>query len=109
MATFFRNSVIKNVGSTATTVLENSTNSKMTVLGVSLANVSESSLFVSMTLTDDEGTEGFYLKDVNLPPNSSLRALNGGEKLILGNANLLKIQSNLESSVDVIVSYVEII
>lgn len=109
MATFFRNAVIKDVGSTATTVLENSANSKMTVLGVSLANVSESSLFVSMTLTDDQGTEGYFLKDVNLPPNSSLRALNGGEKLILGNGNILKVTSNLDTSVDVIVSYVEII
>ena len=81
----------------------------MTVLGVSLANTSESSLFISMTLTDDLGVEGFYLKDVNLPPNSSLRALNGGEKLILGNANLLKVTSNLDDSVDVIVSYVEIV
>lgn len=109
MATFFKNAVIKNIGSTATTVLENTANSKMTVLGVSLANVSESSLFVSMTLTDDLGVEGFFLKDVNLPPNSSLRALNGGEKLILGNANILKVQSNLDASVDVIVSYVEIV
>jgi len=109
MATFFRNSVIKEVGSTPTTVLQNSANSKMTVLGVSLANISESSLFVSMTLTDDQGTEGYFLKDVNLPPNSSLRALNGGEKLILGNGNILKVTSNLDTSVDVIVSYVEII
>lgn len=109
MATFFRNSVIKEVGTTPTTVLQNSANSKMTVLGVSLANVSESSLFVSMTLTDDQGTEGYFLKDVNLPPNSSLRALNGGEKLILGNGNILKVTSNLDTSVDVIVSYVEII
>jgi len=109
MATFFRNSVIKEVGSTPTSVLENSANSKMTVLGVSLANVSESSLFISMTLTDDQGTEGYFLKDVNLPPNSSLRALNGGEKLILGNGNILKVTSNLDASVDVIVSYVEII
>lgn len=109
MATFFKNAVVKEVGSTPTSVLENSANSKMTVLGVSLANVSESSLFISMTLTDDQGTEGYFLKDVNLPPNSSLRALNGGEKLILGNGNILKVTSNLDASVDVIVSYVEII
>lgn len=109
MATFFKNKVIKDVGTTATTILSNTANSKMTVLGVSLANVSESSLFVSMTLTDDLSVTGFYLKDVNLPPNSSLRALNGGEKLILGNGNVLKVTSNLDASVDVIVSYVEII
>lgn len=109
MATLFKNSITKEVGITPVTVLENTNNSKMTVLGVSLANVSESSLFIDMTITDDVGVEGYFLKGINLPPNSSLRAINGGDKIILGNGNLIKIKSNLEASVDVIVSYVEIV
>jgi hypothetical protein len=44
-----------------------------------------------------------------LPPNSSLRLIAGGEKLILGNDNQLKVKSNLANSVDAIVSYVEIL
>jgi len=109
MATYFRNATFKDIGTTKQTVLDNTNNSKLTVIGISLANVSESNLFVDVTVTDSTDTEVFYLKQVPLPPNSSLRAINGGEKLILANDNQLAVKSNLAASVDCIVSYVEIL
>ena len=109
MANFFRNKIVKNVGTAGTTILDNTNNSKLTIIGLSLANVSESNLFVSVTVTDDQDVEGYYLKDVTLPPNSSLRVINGGEKLILANDNQLKVISNLDDSIDVVLSYVEIL
>lgn len=109
MATYFRNSVHKEIGTTQVTVLDNSNNSKLTVVGISLANVSESNLFVDVTVTDDQDVEVHYVKQVMLPPNSSMRLIAGGEKLILGNDNQIKVNSNLDASVDAIVSYVEII
>lgn len=109
MANFFRNKIVKNVGTAGTTILDNTNNSKLTIIGLSLANVSESNLFVSVTVTDDQDIEGYYLKDVTLPPNSSLRVINGGEKLILANDNQLKVISNLDDSIDVVLSYVEIL
>ncbi len=109
MATYFRNSIQTNIGVTPVTVLDNTNNSKLTVVGISLANVSESNLFVDVTLTNELDVTAFYVKQVTLPPNSSLRLINGGEKLILGNDNQLKIKSNLAESIDAVVSYVEII
>jgi hypothetical protein len=51
---------------------------------------------------------GFYLKETLLPANTSLRVVNQGEKLILAANNKLLVSSNLDDSVDVIMSYVEI-
>jgi hypothetical protein len=109
MATYFRNSITTGIGTTTVTVLDNTNNSKLTVVGISLANVSESNLFVDVTLTNELDVTAFYVKQVTLPPNSSLRLINGGEKLILGNDNQLKIKSNLDTSIDAVVSYVEIV
>ena len=103
MATYFRNTVNKEIGTTPVTVLDNSNNSKMTVVGISLANVSESNLFVDVTVTNDLDVEVHYVKQVMLPPNSSMRLIAGGEKLILGNDNQIKINSNLADSIDAIV------
>jgi hypothetical protein len=44
-----------------------------------------------------------------IPANSSLRVINGGEKLILAENNALLIQSSIADSLDVIISYVELI
>tara|TARA_B110000503_G_scaffold43292_1_gene70825 strand:- start:2192 stop:2521 length:330 start_codon:yes stop_codon:yes gene_type:complete len=109
MATYFRNSITTGIGTTTVTVLDNTNNSKLTVVGISLANVSESNLFVDVTLTNELDVTAYYVKQVTLPPNSSLRLINGGEKLILGNDNQLKIKSNLDTSIDAVVSYVEIV
>ena len=48
------------------------------------------------------------LKDAVLPANTSLRAINGGEKLVLPENNALYVSSSVDDSVDVILSYVEI-
>jgi|TARA_Y100000389_G_C17284203_1_gene424552 hypothetical protein len=109
MANYFRNSIEKNIGSTPVTMVDNTNNSKLTVVGISLANVSESNLFIDVTVTNELDVEGYFIKEVMLPPNSSLRLIAGGEKLILGNDNQLKVKSNLANSVDAIVSYVEIL
>jgi len=109
MANYFRNSIEKNIGSTPVTMVDNTNNSKLTVVGISLANISESNLFIDVTVTNELDVEGYFIKEVMLPPNSSLRLIAGGEKLILGNDNQLKVKSNLANSVDAIVSYVEIL
>jgi hypothetical protein len=109
MANYFRNSIEKNIGTTPVTMVDNTNNSKLTVVGISLANISESNLFIDVTVTNELDVEGYFIKEVMLPPNSSLRLIAGGEKLILGNDNQLKVKSNLANSVDAIVSYVEIL
>ena len=44
-----------------------------------------------------------------IPPNASLKVVNGGEKLVLSALCVLSANSDAESSVDAVVSYVELL
>lgn len=109
MATFFKNVVIKDVGITPVRILETLENTRATVIGMSLCNLTTGSLLVSVQIQDDTSAMGYYIKNVVLAANTSLRAINGGEKLILAPSNALFVNSNVENSLDIVLSYVEIV
>lgn len=109
MATYFKNKVVKEVGPTPVTVLSTNGATRLTVIGLSLANLTDSIVSISISVTDDAGTTGFYAKDVEIAPQTSLRAVNGGEKLIIAPNNTLSVSSDSAFGVDVIASYVEIV
>jgi hypothetical protein len=108
MATLFRNKVIKNVGTVPVEITSISPTSRATVVGLSATNLTESFVFISIYIEDDTSVSGYYLKDTILPANTSLRAVNQGEKLILASNNRLLVSSSIDDSVDIILSYVEI-
>jgi hypothetical protein len=112
MATIFKNKISPAVGTTPITALATDSTFRATVIGLSLANLTTEALRVSITVVDNTNPllpiEAHYLKDVVLPANQSLRAVNGGEKLMIALNNELRIRSDVDASVDVIVSYVEI-
>jgi hypothetical protein len=66
-------------------------------------------VFADIALQNDTSTEAYYAKGIIIPPNSTARVVNGGEKLILTNSNVLKITSSADESLDAVISYVEII
>ena len=108
MATFFRNSVIKNVGSKPVEILATTPTNRATVIGMSLTNLTADYVFVDILIEDSTSITGYYLKEAVLPGNSSLRAVNQGEKLIIAPENRVLVRSSINDSVDVIMSYVEI-
>lgn len=108
MATFFRNTVIKNVGTKPVEVAATTASSRFTVIGLSCTNLTQDFVYVSVLLEDDTSNTGFYLKDTLVPANTSLRAVQQGEKLIVAPENKLLVQSNINDSIDVVISYVEI-
>ena len=109
MASFFRNKVLKDVGVTPVTALTTAANTRMTIIGMSFANLTESIVLLDVKLTDATPTTGYYAKQVLIPPNSSLRLVNGGEKLILAESNSLTVNANVAAALDVIISYVELV
>jgi hypothetical protein len=109
MATTFKNKVVSGIGTARQQVLESASNGRITIVGFSLANLTDGVILVNVELQDETSTIGYYAKDLILPPNTSLRVLNGGEKLILAPSNVLYVNSNTDSSVDVIISTVEIV
>ena len=63
---------------------------------------------VENTVASSPNDSAYYVKDVIVPPNQSLRVINGGEKLILAGDMKVYVQSNTSASLDLIASYVEI-
>ena len=109
MATFFRNKVVKDLGTAAVHMIETTATSRTTIIGLSMTNLTSATIKVSITLTDNTSTTGYFIKDVTIPPNKSLRVINGGEKLVMAENNLLAAFADRDDAADVIVSYVEIV
>lgn len=109
MATVFKNKVVKEVGRLPITALETNAGTRSTIIGLSFANLTESVSYVSVLVGDDTSQEGFYLKDIPLPPNTSVKALSAGEKLILAPNNTLKVYADQDEAVDAVISYVDIV
>ena len=109
MASFFRNAVLNEVGTVQVTALETAANSRMTIIGMSLANLTQSMVLVDVKIENATAVVGHYVHQMMVPANSSLRLVNGGEKLILAESNKLYINANIDDSLDVIISYVELI
>ena len=108
MATLFKNAVVKNVGTVPIEILSTDVSTRATVIGLSLTNLTQSFVYVSVLLQDDTSVTGFYLKDTLLPANTSLRVVATGEKLIVAPSNKLLVQSSIDDSVDAVLSHVEI-
>ena len=109
MATTFKNKVVTQIGTEVTEVLATNDNNRITVVGFSLANLTDGVVLIDVTLRDADSATGYYAKELILPPNTSLRVLNGGEKLILTPNNNLYVRSNVDNSLDCVLSTVEII
>ena len=108
MATFFKNKIIKDVGTVPVEILETSPTQRATVIGLSLTNLTSSFVYVDVLIEDDTSVTGYYLKDNLVPANTSLRAVSTGEKLIIAPSNRLLVRSSVSEAIDVVLSYVEI-
>jgi|TARA_B100001059_G_C17292466_1_gene313417 hypothetical protein len=109
MATQFKNKVVKEVGTVPILAMETDAATRSTIVGLSLANLTEGVVTASVLVHDDTSVEGYFMKDVMVPPNTSLRALSAGEKLILAPSNQLYLVANTIESLDAVISYVDIV
>ena len=109
MTTLFKSKLASELGSAETTIITTIGTATTTVVGLSLTNLTESIVLASIKLHDTVGAvTAYFIKDVIVPPNQSLRVVNGGERLVLGPSTELIVSSNTDSSLDVVLSYVEI-
>ena len=108
MATTFKNKNIVQIGTVPVEILSTTAAQRATIVGMSITNLTDSFVYVTVLVDDDTSVQGHFLKDVLVPANTSLRAVNGGEKLILAPSNKLSVKASVSDSVDVLFSYVEI-
>ena len=110
MATYFKNVLESEIGTEEVLVLSTPDNARATVIGLSLTNLTNGVVLASVRVEDTVSSKSaHYIKEVILPPSQSLRVINGGERLVLGSLTNLKIQSNVDNSLDLVLSYVEIV
>lgn len=109
MATIFKHSVVTDIGTTPVDVLQIPEGVRATVIGCNLANVTEDdTIVVNIFIVDEFSTEAYYAKGLVIPPNSTLKVITQGEKLILPETAGIRIVSDTADSIDATVSYVEI-
>ena len=106
MAQNFRRYTKNDVGTSAQTLF--TADSYDTVVGISVANITTSSVVASVYIND--GSNDIYLvKDVSIPSGSALQVLDGGAKFVVESGDALKVVSDTASSLDVWVSAVDAI
>ena len=109
MATIFKNKVVNSIGVVPVDVYETDASTRATVIGLSLTNLTQSFVYVDVLMQDDTSVTGYYLKQALLPANTSLRVVATGEKLIIAPSNKIQVKSSINDSVDVVLSFVEIV
>ena len=109
MPTVFKQAISTEIGITPVDVLDIQAGVRATVIGCNLANITEyDTVSVNVYVIGSDTTLSYYVKKIPIPPNTSLKVITNGEKLILPELTGLRIESDVENSVDATVSYVEI-
>lgn len=101
MPNTFKRYTASSVGTTAATLYTVPANTTATTIGANIANVTGGNVYVTVRL----GTL-FLVKDVPIPPGTSLSILDG--KLIFQAGDVITVSSNTASSIDVVLSVLEI-
>ena len=107
MANTFKSYGAKAVGTAGTTVLTGAASTQTTLIGVTCANIVGSSIYVDIVLTKNS-VDYYIVKGAMITPGNSLIAIGGDQKVVVETGDLVKVVSNVDSSVDVIVSALEI-
>jgi hypothetical protein len=108
MPTVFRHSVNAAIGTTPVDVIQIGAGTRATVIGLNLVNVTDNVITIDVFVVDAASTEAYYAKNLVIPPNTTLKVITQGEKLILPELSGLRIASSENDSIDSTVSYVEI-
>jgi len=107
MANTFKNSFQQNIGISPITVYTAGSGVQATVIGMTVSNVISSDVKADI-LVNSSGTDYFLVKGATIEPGSALVPIGGDQKLVLEASDYLKVQSDTSSSLDVILSVLEI-
>jgi hypothetical protein len=109
MPTVFRHAVNTGIGTEPVDILQIPEGVRATVIGCNLANITDyDTAVVNVYVVDENSTQAHYVRGLVIPPNTSVKIVTQGEKLILPETSGIRIVSDTEDSIDATVSYVEI-
>ena len=78
-----------------------------TVIGMTLANISASSVTASVKILKSGGTDIYLVKDAPISVGSSLVVVGGNQKVVLEAADAIQIISSVTATVEVSLSILE--
>jgi hypothetical protein len=107
MANTFKNSFQQGVGQTATTIYTAGSGVQATVIGLTIANITSNDVRANV-FVNSSGTDYFIVKNATIEPGSALVPVGGDQKLVLESSDFLRVQSDTSSSLDVVLSVLEI-
>lgn len=109
MPTLFKHSLITQVGTNPTDILEVGAGVRATVIGCNLANVTEyDTVTADLQIVGADTTVAYYVRGITIPPNTSVKVVTQGERLIMPENTELRLVADTADSLDATVSYVEI-
>jgi hypothetical protein len=109
MANTFTRKLSRSIGTSLTAVGSYTVGSStdVTVIGLTVANRTASQVLVDATLNDGSN-DTYIVKDAPVPAGSSLVIVGGDQKVVLTTNDSIKVKSDTASSVDAIMSILEI-
>ena len=109
MANTFKNYTSRNMGTTASAIGSYTVPSatQTTVIGLTLANVLATAITVDVFLNDGSN-DTHIVKDAEILPGSSLVVVGGEQKVVLEATHSIKVASSDATSVDAVMSVLEI-
>ena len=109
MPTVFRHAVNTGIGTEPVDILQIPEGVRATVIGCNLANITDyDTVVVNVFVIDENSTQAHYVRGLVIPPNTSVKIVTQGEKLILPETAGILVVSDTDDSIDSTVSYVEI-
>lgn len=109
MPNTFSRKLSRNIGTSLTAVGSYTVgvSTQTTVIGLSVANISAATVEVDITVNDGSN-DTYLIKGAPVLPGGSLVVSGGDQKIVLVTNDSIKVKSNTASSVDAVMSILEI-
>lgn len=114
MANTFKTQTSTNIGITPVNIYTCPTSTTTTIIGMSLANVSvDSPIYVSVIFDASGRTSGaqdtvYIIKEAPVAKGGTLVPIGGDQKIVMEPGDIIKVLSDTENSVDVVMSHLDI-
>lgn len=109
MPTVFKHSLVTQIGTVPVDVVGIGGGVRATVIGCNIANTTDyDTVITDVQIVGEDTTVSYYIKGLAIPPNTSVKIITQGEKLILPQNTSLRVTADTSDSLDATVSYVEI-
>lgn len=109
MANIFKNSITGSIGTSSTIAYQTPPSTVSTLIGLNIANTTPGNVNFTVELVDSSSSKtASLIKNAILPGYSSTALVGGDQKIVMEENDYLTISSNINSSIDAIISVLEI-